>query len=55
VIGSTIFVAEGDATWWLCEAIVVVVEVSSPEVDANVSHLLLIAVNQKQGKTIVKH
>jgi hypothetical protein len=37
VIGSTSFVAEGATTWLFCEAIVATVEVSSPEVDANVS------------------
>jgi hypothetical protein len=36
VIGSTSFVAEGATTWLLCEAIVRTVEVSSPEVGANV-------------------
>jgi hypothetical protein len=34
VIGS--FVAEGATAWLLCEAIVTTVEVSSPEVGANV-------------------
>ena len=51
VIGSTSFVTEG---WLLCKAIVTVVEVSSPEVGANVGHLFLNAVNQEQGNTIVK-
>jgi hypothetical protein len=54
VIGNTSFVAEGVTTWSPCEAIVVVVEVSSPEVDANVGHLFSNAVNQEQGNTIVK-
>jgi hypothetical protein len=39
VIGSTSFVAEGVTTWSPCEAIVVVVEVSSPEVGTNVDPL----------------
>jgi hypothetical protein len=38
VIGSTSFVAEGATTWLLCEAIVTTVEVSSPEVGANIGH-----------------
>jgi hypothetical protein len=42
MIGSTSFVAEGDAAWWLCKAIVVVVEVSSLEVGANVGLLFFI-------------
>jgi hypothetical protein len=54
VIGNTNFVAEGVTTWSPCKAIVVVVEVSSPEVDANVGHLFSNAVNQEQGNTIVK-
>jgi hypothetical protein len=53
VIESTSFVAEGATTWLLCEAIVVVVEVSSPEVGANVGHLFSNANNQEQGNTIV--
>jgi hypothetical protein len=36
VIGSTSFVAEGATTWLLGEAIVTTVEVSSPDVGANV-------------------
>jgi hypothetical protein len=36
VIGSTSFVTEGATTWLLYEAIVTTVEVSSPEVGANV-------------------
>jgi hypothetical protein len=55
VIGSTIFIAEGATTWVPCEAIVVVVEVSSPEVGANGGHLFSNDVNQEQGNTIVKH
>jgi hypothetical protein len=39
VIGSTSFVAKGATAWLSCEAIVAVVEVSSPEVGANVGHL----------------
>jgi hypothetical protein len=53
VIGSTSFVAEGAAAWLPCEAIVTVVEVSSPEVGANVGHLFSNAINQEQGNTIV--
>jgi hypothetical protein len=36
VIGSTSFLAEGATAWLLCEAIITTVEVSSPEVGANV-------------------
>jgi hypothetical protein len=36
VIGSTSFMAEGATAWLLCEAIAAIVEVSSPEVGANV-------------------
>jgi hypothetical protein len=36
VIGSTSFMAEGATAWLLCEAITAIVEVSSPEVGANV-------------------
>jgi hypothetical protein len=36
MIGSTGFVAEGATAWLFCEAIVANVEVSSPEVGANV-------------------
>jgi hypothetical protein len=39
VIGSTSFVAEGATTWLLNEAISSIVEVSSPEVGANVGDL----------------
>jgi hypothetical protein len=46
-IGSTNFVAEGATTWLLCEAIVAVVEVSSPEVGANVGLLFSNAINQE--------
>jgi hypothetical protein len=53
VIGNSSFVAEGATTWLLCEAIVAVVEVSSPEVGANVVHLFSDAINQEQGNTIV--
>jgi hypothetical protein len=55
VIGSTSFVAEGATTWLSCEAIVAIVEVSSPEVGANVGHLFSNAVSQKQGNTIVNY
>jgi hypothetical protein len=53
VIGSTSFVAKDDTTWLLCEAIVVVVEVSSPMVGANVGHLFSNDIDQEQGNTIV--
>jgi hypothetical protein len=49
MIGSTSFVAEGDATWSPCEAIVVVVEVSSPEVGTNVGLLFMIAESQNKA------
>jgi hypothetical protein len=39
VIGSTSFVAKGATTWFLNEAISSKVEVSSPEVGANVGDL----------------
>jgi hypothetical protein len=54
VIGSTSFVAEGVTTWSPCEAIVMIMEVSSLEVGTNVLHLFLNDVNQDQGNTIVK-
>jgi hypothetical protein len=54
VIGSTNFIAEGATTWSPCEAIVVVVKVSSPEVGANVGYLFSNVVNQEQGNTIVR-
>jgi hypothetical protein len=41
-------------TWSPCGAIIVVVEVSSPEMGANVGHLFSNVVNQEQGNTIVK-
>jgi hypothetical protein len=46
--------AKGVTTWPPCEAIVVIVEMSSPEVGANVGHLFSNTVNQEEGKTIVK-
>jgi hypothetical protein len=55
VIGSTSFVAEGATTWLSCKAIVAIVEVSSTEVGANVSHLFSNVVRQEQGNTVVKH
>jgi hypothetical protein len=55
VIGSTSFVAEGATAWLTCKAIVVVVEVSSPEVGTNVGHLFSNDVNQEQGNTMVKY
>jgi hypothetical protein len=51
VIGSTSFVTEGAATWLLNEAIVSTVEVSSPEVGANVGDLFSNAMNQEQDNT----
>jgi hypothetical protein len=39
VIESTSFIAEGATAWLPCEAIVVVMELSSPEVGASVVHL----------------
>jgi hypothetical protein len=39
MIGSTSFVAEGDIAWLSCGAIVAIMQVSSPEVGANVVHL----------------
>jgi hypothetical protein len=53
VIESTSFVAEGATAWLLCESIITVVEVSSPEVGANVGHLFSNAISQEQGNTIV--
>jgi hypothetical protein len=53
VIGSTSFVNEGAIAWLLYEAIVTTVEVSSPEVGANVGHLFSKAINQEQGNTNV--
>jgi hypothetical protein len=49
VIGSTSFVAEDASAWLLNEAISSRVEVSSPEVDANVEDLFSNAMNQEQG------
>jgi hypothetical protein len=49
VIGSTSFIAEDATAWLLCEAIVTVVELSSPEVGANVIHLFSNAIDQEQG------
>ena len=54
VIGSTSFVAEGATAWLSSEAILAIVEVSSPEVGANVDHLFSNVVNQEQGNTIIK-
>jgi hypothetical protein len=53
VIGTTSFVAEGAIALLLCEAIVAIVEVSSPEVGANVVHLFSNVVGQEQGNTIL--
>ena len=50
VIGSTSFVTEG---WLLCRAILTVMDVSSPEVGANVGHLFLNVTNQEQDITSV--
>jgi hypothetical protein len=54
VIGSTIFVAEAASASLLNEAISSTVEVSSPEVGANVGGLLSNAMNQEQGNTVLK-
>jgi hypothetical protein len=54
-LGATSFVAEGATTWLSCEAIVAIVEVSSPEVGANVGHLFSNTVDQEQGNTIVNY
>jgi hypothetical protein len=51
VIGSTSFIVEGATTWLLNEAISSIVEVSSPEVGANVGDLFSNAMNQEQGNT----
>jgi hypothetical protein len=45
VIGSTSFVTEGAIAWLLNEAIVSTVELSSPEVGANVGDLFSNAMN----------
>jgi hypothetical protein len=55
VIGSTNFVAEGATAWLSCEAIVAVVEVSSPEVGANVGYLFSNVVDKEQDNTIVNY
>jgi hypothetical protein len=55
VIGSTSFIAEGATTWFPCEAIVTIVEVSLLEVGANVGHLFSNAIYQEQDNTIVSH
>jgi hypothetical protein len=47
VNGSTSFVVEGATTQLSCEAIVAIVEVSSPEVGANVGHLFSSVVHQE--------
>jgi hypothetical protein len=46
VIGSTSFVADGATTWLPCEATIVVVGVSSPEVGASVGHLFSNTIDQ---------
>jgi hypothetical protein len=51
VIGSTSFVAEAASAWVLDEAIISKVEVSSPEVGANVGDLFSNAMSQEQGNT----
>jgi hypothetical protein len=55
VIGNTCIIVEGATTWLPCGVIVAIVEVSSPEVGANVGHLFSNAIYQEQGKTIVSH
>jgi hypothetical protein len=49
MVGSTNFVAEGATAWVPSKAIVM--EVSSPEVGANIGHLFSNVVNQEQGNT----
>ena len=44
---------EDAAAWLLHEAIVTTVEVSSPEVGANVGHFFSNDINQEQGNTSV--
>jgi hypothetical protein len=51
IIGSTSFVAKAASAWMLDEAISSIVEVSSPEVGANVEDLFSNAMNQEQGNT----
>jgi hypothetical protein len=51
VIGNTSFVAEDASAWLLNEAISSIVDVSSPEVDANVGDLFSNAMHQEQGNT----
>jgi hypothetical protein len=55
VIGSTSFIAEGATAWLTCEVIVAIMEVSSPEVGADIGYLFSNVVNQEQGNTIVNH
>jgi hypothetical protein len=55
VIGSTNFEAEGATAWLPCEAIAAIMEVSSPEVGANVGHSFSNVVSQEQGNTIVNY
>jgi hypothetical protein len=52
VIGSTSFVAEGATTWLLNEAISSIMEVSSPEVGANVGDLFSNAMRQHKMFTV---
>jgi hypothetical protein len=40
--------------WLSCDAILAIMEVSSPTLDANVGHLFLNVVNQEQDNTIIK-
>jgi hypothetical protein len=47
VIGSTSFVAEGAAAWLICEVIIAIVEVSSPEVGTNVGYLFSSALESR--------
>jgi hypothetical protein len=51
VIGSTSFVVEAASAWVLDEAISSKVEVSLPEVGANVGNLFSNAMSQEQGNT----
>jgi hypothetical protein len=55
VIESTNFDSEGATAWLTCKVIVAIVEMSSPEVGANVGHMFSNAVSQEQGNTIVNY
>jgi hypothetical protein len=55
VIGRTSFIAEGTTFWLPCEAVVAVVEVSSPEVGSNVVYFFSNVVDQEQDNTIANY